>query len=511
MRKITGIILSAAMIMSLAGCGGEDKIDDYGNGEVITGSGMSDEEIDPELAKEIESNKSDIAIDAEAKTYKDDFTNGSTNISINISGEKMHSYLELSEIYPVLSAKKVNAANLDAERYAKNLFGDTAVQLDETPKSTENRVVWDPGYDQNAMGYSEEEMPEKFKEYAFAEESTENKISYSYEGTYEGHEYYLVVTYDEETERAEMKMFPKNPGEMCGDATLSYVTPYDPAYFSLPAGNTFSVGNFIMQNKHVGYIQEDGELFVVDSTNGYELDIARNMADSPNKCKDLTNENLEERAAVFLEDDLGLSDAGGMTTAAASDAYYSTELYEDSEDEFVHVKEKSEEEKENARVELVYSAHNNFPNIDYYISVRDGYRVLLEGIYVRDIEREFGSDSSHGYVDISSEGIVGFSYSWKYLTTDILTVSTDFLEFDNLMASLKKAITESDELSNMMLKSISFTDMGICYAAVKSVDDPEEYSIIPVWDFTGYGPNYQIYTLYLNAIDGSVVYERGNR
>ena len=51
MRKITGIILSAAMIMSLAGCGGEDKIDDYGNGEVITGSGMSDEEIDPELAK----------------------------------------------------------------------------------------------------------------------------------------------------------------------------------------------------------------------------------------------------------------------------------------------------------------------------------------------------------------------------------------------------------------------------------------------------------------------------
>ena len=426
MRKVTGIILSVAIVMSLAGCGSKDKIDDYGNGEVITESGMSDEEIDPELAKEFESNKNDVSVDAETKTYKDDFESGSTHVSINISGEKMHSYLELSEIYPVISTKKVTAANLDAEGYAKKLFGDTAVQLDETPKSTENRVVWDPGYDQSTTGLSDEDVSERFKEYAFAEESTENKISHSYEGTYKGHEYYLVVTYDEETERAEMKMFPKNPGEMCGDATLCYVTPYDPAYFSLPAGNSYSVGNYIFENKHVGYIQEDGELFEVDSTNGYELDIARNMADNPNKCKDLTNENLQDRAAEFLENDLGISNLCSQITAEASDAFYNTELYMDPEEDPDYTPEKSEEEKEAARVELVYSAHNNFPNIDYNISVRDGYRVVVDGVYARDIEREYGYDSSHGYVDISSEGIVGFSYSWKYLATDLLTGSTNF-------------------------------------------------------------------------------------
>ena len=78
------------------------------------------------------------------------------------------------------------------------------------------------------------------------------------------------------------------------------------------------------------------------------------------------------------------------------------------------------------------------------------------------------------------------------------------------MASLKKTITESDELSNAMFPSISFQDMGMSYVAIKSEKDPEEYMMVPAWNIVGYSPNNHGYTLYLNAIDGSMIYEKAH-
>ena len=496
-KRLASVLIATAMTASMSGCGSKkaEIIEDYGNGATIAAT-ESLEEASEEAFEE----GSSLTIQNEEYQFQDEFNVGSVKVSIDITSEPLTEYA-----FPSFSAEKVSEANLNAEQYAKKLFGDTAVQLDETPKSNENVVVWDEDFEAaNSEGY---DYMEAFKEYAFSEDKSD-KATYSYQGKYDGVDYYLVVSFNRETGMSEMKMFPVNPGDLCEDTTLGYVTPYDPAYFNIPEG-TYDIGSMYMFPRHVGYILENGELLAMDAANGAALDIRKNMKENPNKCS-LTNEQLKNHALEFLENDLGMGVEGTYIYPNSSDLfYYFPDLEDDKSDEELSEENESEKDDKANNIELVFSTHNNFPEIDYNTSVRDGYRVKVQGIFFKDEDTNgFGASLCEGYVDISSKGIVGFDYIWKYGNTEVISDDTSLLDFENLMQGFEKAISDSTEIANTRTSNLKFSDFRMEYVAVQSSDNSDEYGFIPSWVFDGYNNDGSYaYTAYINAIDGSLVME----
>jgi hypothetical protein len=492
------------MTASMSGCGNKEieTVEDYGNGAAIAATEVSEEVQGESVPEEASEDGSNITVQNEEYNYQNEFNVGSVKVSIDITSEPLTEYA-----FPSFSAEKVSETNFNAEEYAKKLFGDTAVQLDETPKSNENVVVWDE--DLEAGKGENYDYMEAFKEYAFSEDKDEsNKVTYSYQGKYEGVDYYLVVSFNRENGMAEMKMFPVNPGDLCEDASLGYVSTYDPAYFNIPEG-AYDIGSMYMFPRHVGYILENGELLAMDAANGAALDIRKNMKENPNKCS-LTNEQLRNHALEFLENDLGMGVEGTYIYPNSSDLfYYFPDLEDDKSDEELSEENESEKDDKANNIELVFSTHNNFPEIDYNTSVRDGYRVKVQGIFFKDTDTDgFGASLCEGNIDISSKGIVGFDYIWKYGNTKIISDETSILNFENLMQSFEYEISDSTEIANTLTSNLKFRDFRMEYVAVQSSDNSDEYGFVPSWVFDGYNNdgNYA-YAAYINAIDGTLVLE----
>ena len=126
---------------------------------------------------------------------------------------------------PIIKAERTTPQNLDAEGYAKKLFGDTARQLSYKPRNPDNLRDWDV-----ELGTEFEFSEEDYWDEKDAKEDT----WFAYEGKYNENEYYLLVTYESESGIAGLEMFPKNAGDIIGEGRLSYVTQYDPAYFEIP-------------------------------------------------------------------------------------------------------------------------------------------------------------------------------------------------------------------------------------------------------------------------------------
>ena len=265
-KKLTKIALAAAMMMSFGGCGksNPETIEDYGSssgGTVATVEEGTDEMVEG-TSVEIDQDMIDNAGEC-----KDDFEVGSKKVYRSISDFGI-SMVTL----PSIRAEKVTLDNLDAEGYAKKLFGDSANQLTERPRPTDNYRTWVDNEPGNDLHFSEEEYWE--------EKESREDIWYAYEGKYQDNDYYLLVTYESETGTAGLQMFPKNAGDVIGESNLAYVNRYDPAMFKTPS--IAEGGIYYFQN--VGYIQENGEMVLKGVDFGEAEDIATKMMDSPNRC-----------------------------------------------------------------------------------------------------------------------------------------------------------------------------------------------------------------------------------
>ena len=120
-KKLKKIALAAAMMMSFGGCGksNPETIEDYGSssGGTVAAVEEGTDEMVEGTSVEIDQDMIDNAGEC-----KDDFEVGSKKVYRSISDFGI-SMVTL----PSIRAEKVTLDNLDAEGYAKKLFGDSAI------------------------------------------------------------------------------------------------------------------------------------------------------------------------------------------------------------------------------------------------------------------------------------------------------------------------------------------------------------------------------------------------
>ena len=482
-KKLTKIALAAAMMMSFGGCGksNPETIEDYGSssGGTVAAVEEGTDEMVEGTSVEIDQDMIDNAGEC-----KDDFEVGSKKVYRSISDFGI-SMVTL----PSIRAEKVTLDNLDAEGYAKKLFGDSANQLTERPRPTDNYRTWVDNEPGNDLHFSEEEYWE--------EKESREDIWYAYEGKYQDNDYYLLVTYESETGTAGLQMFPKNAGDVIGESNLAYVNKYDPAMFKTPS--IAEGGIYYFQN--VGYIQENGEMVLKGVDFGEAEDIATKMMDSPNRCT-MSDAQLENRTRDFFEGTLGIN-------ISEYPIRYQNNSGIIRMDYFNYDNGWPEDETEAEKIELVFSPENNFPFINVDSSVRDGYSVGISADLGGFVDpRNLDSSAEMGYLNIAEEGIVGFSYKWKYNIKERLSESTTLLEFNTLMECMKEALQNSQTFNDLSTNKMNFeNDMVLSFAAVESPDDPHEVTFVPAVTISGWDNMRTSYSITLNAIDGTVISE----
>ena len=136
-KQITGIVLVAMMALSVAGCGKQtETVEDYGStagGSVASGEDAEKDELE-EILGEYETDSQGIILGE----CKDEFQAGTTKVMRDI---KEHGECHMD--VPIIKAERTTPQNLDAEGYAKKLFGDTARQLSYKPRNPDNLRDWD--------------------------------------------------------------------------------------------------------------------------------------------------------------------------------------------------------------------------------------------------------------------------------------------------------------------------------------------------------------------------------
>lgn len=501
-NRLTGSVLIGAMMLGVAGCGKQnlDTIDDYGStsgGTVFSEEGSTVTVGDGDLGESIAELGAEPATDEFGQIYfdecVDEFQVGSAKVTRDIK-DYGWSQMEM----PVFTAERVTAETFDADGYAKKLFGNTAKKLSEKPRPTENYRKWYEYGFEGTLEYSDEEYWKMIDE---AED-----IWYAYEGLFEGKEYYLLATFESETYMASLKMFPKDAGSIIGETALPYMTRYDPAYFEMPDVN--SGGSYVMLPDRIGYVQENGELIMATSGELQESEIPQELNKKSNRCT-LSDSQLENRARDLFEGTLGINISQFPVDVNCSDQYMINMIEESANNTASEEAEGGEYLTEDAKVELVFTERNNFPNINYDTAVVDGYSVeIIPAINNLSLPHAFSDyGNSMGHIDIAEEGIVGFEYSWRYEFKETLENDSVLLDFKGVMACMKRALEEGEEFANLGVTGMTFNDMYYTYSPIFSAEDFNKVTFVPAVNFMGINNGISNYGLTLNAIDGSVISE----
>ena len=234
---------------------------------------------------------------------------------------------------------------------------------------------------------------------------------------------------------------------------------------------------------------------------GEAEDIATKMMDSPNRCT-MSDAQLENRTRDFFEGTLGIN-------ISEYPIRYQNNSGVIRMDYFNYDNGWPEDETEAEKIELVFSPENNFPFINVDSSVRDGYSVGISADLGGFVDpRNLDSSAEMGYLNIAEEGIVGFSYKWKYNIKERLSESTTLLEFNTLMECMKEALQNSQTFNDLSTNKMNFeNDMVLSFAAVESPDDPHEVTFVPAVTISGWDNMRTSYSITLNAIDGTVISE----
>ena len=119
---------------------------------------------------------------------------------------------------------------------------------------------------------------------------------------------------------------------------------------------------------------------------------------------------------------------------------------------------------------------------------------------------EYAPEANYGFINITDEGVVSFSYTWVWDFEEELSPDSELLTFNNVIESFKEGVQENVMITDFSSESISFNDAYLTYVVISSPDGSGEMTYVPAWNFVGYvnGGEKKIF-VYINAIDGSFI------
>ncbi len=122
-------------------------------------------------------------------------------------------------------------------------------------------------------------------------------------------------------------------------------------------------------------------------------------------------------------------------------------------------------------------------------------------IYQNGVVRYQGYGYEKIYVGVNDEGIVCFNYKAPLSLGEITASDVKLLSFDKIQSAIREEIFSQGCYSYKL-----FNNMELKYLPIKDMDNPGNYSIIPVWILTVEAKYTTRSYVVVNAIDGTIVY-----
>ncbi|MBR1598521.1 MAG: hypothetical protein IJ661_06425 [Lachnospiraceae bacterium] len=386
----------------------------------------------------------------------------------------------------VYQVHRVSGGKKEENEIVENLFGDTAVKLDEIPSSMTNistgspvigayyDVIWEFGFDNEDEAHAANDAKMEWID-------DDERYIHLYQGKYDGIDFILLYGYSDISKTRTIMFTPVSVGDFISDPEYDSVFLYNAE-----------------ENKTAEKIFLDND--------------ENRLSYSPDE--------LVSEASSFLRDKLGVNVYSGMISADNAN------LNIDLGTGFV------------GKNELV------FVNSEKYNNIWEGHTIKMKGgeldldIGVRDVENEIantglldgyelcfpnkfsgvtlveGSDEyklpiGYSNIFITSKGVMSVRLSQRMEVTDIVE-NIQILDGDKIKESFKAVLLDAVgkmELDGM--KQLIFDNMILRYYPVQNPSDEDEYTYIPVWEFSTKWDiknrgNKRFY-VYINAIDGTLV------
>ena len=462
--------------MCLTGCrNGNDIVKDYGV--------RSETEDKP-------NDESSEKISANGKTVRE-MVGGDTlefEDSIEINGFPIYMDIKSAVIdvpsLDVYQVHRVSDGKKEEDEIVKNLFGDTAVKLDEIPSSMTNistvtpnitgayyDVIWEFGFD------NEDDAQDAKMGWVDGDE----RYIHLYQGKYEGNDFILLYGYS--------------------DISKTRTIMFTPV----------SVGDFISNPEYDG-------VFIYNAEENKTAE--KIFLDNDENRLSYSPDEMVSEASSFLRDKLGVNVYNGMISADNADLNIDLGTGFVGENELVFVNS----EKYNN----IWEGHTikmKGGGLDLDIGVRDvtneiantglldGYELCFPnkflGVALVGDTDKYEVPIGYNNIFITSKGVMTVRLSQKMEVTDIVE-NVQILDGDKVIESFKAVLLDAvDKMELDGMKQLIFDNMILRYYPVQSPSDGDEYTYIPVWEFS---TKWDIknrgdkrFNVYINAIDGTLV------
>ena len=460
-------------------------------------------------------------------SWRDDFTVGDIPV-------KVSAYYDVPDIdgVNVFHNKKIGDGLDQEDAIVKSLFGDTAEKLEEIKYINEydylpmmyeyreivrefNMVNPDVGDDDPEKYYIDHSVITASTGEVYKWKDENNLYIHMYEGQYEGTRFGLLLAYNFFNHCKYIFFEPIS--------IKDYYPEYDFKSLLVAGSNNFAGQAQDLDNKcseNIEMLKQDTEALLSDT---FRLGDFVTVTEDADQYKTLNVDNL----ASFVYYGYGTNEIDpGSSVLMFSDADYISTLKKGAEGQSVDYNILADQRD-------LYTEYSQDHDMDIYSFIMsesqsanadvvepeftvDGYALYVMGGYssLMDMYSMFMPSGNTGIVKYTSKGL--YSVNLKiYDETLGVTENVKLLEFDKLEEAFKAGLAERDDFSLERFKPenlpaptyVSIGSMGLTYYAYSENEDSDEYDYIPAWQFlaTGDGAMGNPGTIYVNAIDGSII------
>lgn len=384
----------------------------------------------------------------------------------------------------VYQVNRVSGGRKEEDGIVTNLFGDTAVKLEEIPSSMTNINTGSPITDAyyNVIcdfDLGNEDETHVAQDIKMKWIDGDERYIHLYQGKYEGIDFILLYGYSDISKMRTIMFTPVSVGDYLSDRGYDAVVVYN---------------------------REENK-----SAEKIFLENAENRL--PYSQKDLVDEG-----SSFLRDKLGVNVYDGMISADSTVlgtgfggkeelVFVNSDIYDSIWNEHTVKMDDAYSEQGTWGFDIgVRDIENTVANTGLF----DGYELFFpnkfSGVPYVDISEE---DIYNSYLLITSKGVMTVLFSQKYEVTDVVD-DVQILDVDKIKESFKAVLIDAvDEMELDGMKQLIFDDMILRYYPVQNPSDENEYTYIPAWEFSTKwdirNRGDKTFYVYLNAIDGTLM------
>lgn len=461
-KKTAALLL--AMILTFSACGDKKTVvTDYGQ---ASESDSDDESGD--FKQEGSGKKLSEMLGGTQLSYKKDFDLDGRNVTIDVSYD-----VSETEKLSIVKVEKLDNSQFNEADLVSKILGDSAKPLDGADRNMLRESDGDSAMIITTIQYVMARNGESISTRDGASPAWNDGGDYyyhTYEGTHDGVNYQLVVSYS------------KKENE--------FVFGYYPTDFSQIAESS-DVDSF-------GYVYPDGNFYFYQGTTmkSYQAD---ELGDgSPNKC-DKSDKELKEMIQSDLSDTLGIDVP--TECIAFDDSIFLMPMQTNGDEQY--------------KSELVYFDNDKVSSGDLSGIIRDGYQatamysICNQPIMANPDSLDFDAYELQGsIIFVNNSGVMGMSFTSRYNFKETAVENVDVISFEQAMDSFIPAIQNNLKGAELDTYTgiIKFNYVDLFYYPIESEENSGEYLMTPVWALTITRSSGQpMACVLINATDGSYI------